>query len=366
MNNLRSRCMFLIGIVLLLGLTPGVLAAAPVASLDARALQADDTARVLVLHSYHPEYLWDQELNTGILDGLAAGGYSEANGNLEIEHFWMDTKQLDRSEWGLQATDARQAIRDFQPDVVIISDNNAISFIAASWDMRNPVPFVFAGLNSDPEDIPGLVERRSFITGVLERVHVDQTLNWIQLVIPDASRVLVLADNSETTLAYIDEVEAALQAAPRFADGYEIETSNNLSRWEDLAAQASNNGVDVIIIGTYSTVRDADNQFVSSQDLMTRLVALSEVPIVPLWEFGVQDGALGGTVISGVTQGYEAAQQAVRIIDGEEPGDIEIIAPERGRLVVNTAAVARWDVAIPLDLLELSVIYGPGGSLVNR
>jgi ABC-type uncharacterized transport system substrate-binding protein len=46
----------------------------------------------------------------------------------------------------------------------------------------------------------------------------------------------------------------------------------------------------------------------------------------------------------------------MRILNGESPLDVGIDAPERGKLMLNKTAIARWQVTIPLDLIEISAL----------
>jgi ABC-type uncharacterized transport system substrate-binding protein len=88
--------------------------------------------------------------------------------------------------------------------------------------------------------------------------------------------------------------------------------------------------------------------------------------VVAIWEFSVQEGALGGAVISGETQGTEAGLAAARILNGDSPQNIGFVAPKRGKLTINWAAAQRWSVNFPLDLLEVSHIYESGNAIANR
>ena len=327
--------------------------------------QADDAARVLILHSYHVEYLWEQELNTGIMAALADGGYSEDAGNLVLDYFWMDTKRNTTNEYYAEiAAAAHDYIVAFDPDVVIASDNNAIQMVVATWP-DELLPFVFAGLNNDPEDVPGLAGRAN-VTGVLERAHITQTLEWIRYVLPDARRVMYLADASTTTYAYIDVVRAEFSTSEIFDPiNLMVHMTNSYSQWQNLITTYGAN-VDAFIVGTYQTLRDDAEVVVPSADVMKWTVENSPAPVVPLWVFGVQEGGLGGPVISGETQGYEAGSKAVLILQGEAPANIPITTPARGKLSLNAGAVARWQLQIPLDLVQVSTIYGPDGQVLDR
>ena len=74
------------------------------------------------------------------------------------------------------------------------------------------------------------------------------------------------------------------------------------------------------------------------------------------WEEAVHIGTLGGPIISGYTQGYEAGVRAAMILDGTPPSEIGFSIPPRGKLMLNRNAVEQWNVEVPLDLLEVSEI----------
>ncbi|MBN1963946.1 MAG: hypothetical protein JW910_04835 [Anaerolineae bacterium] len=316
----------------------------------------DEPARVLVLHSYDSGYLWEQELNQGILAGLNEGGYSNGIGNLVMDYFWMDTKRNTSPEYFSQIAEAAtQRILDTRPDVVIATDNNAIRLVLQPWTEEG-IPFVYAGLNDAPRNYE--LEDRPNVTGVLERAHIAQTLDWIKLVLPEAKRLTFLADDSITTAAYLTEVQMQLAGSTDFTVVGIYKTNSN-TEWQRIVEEAQQTS-DVLLLGTYTTLRDNNDRPISSTVLMGWTINHSSIPIVPLWEFGVQEGGLGGPVISGYTQGYEAALKAVQILNGTPAGDIPVSAPQRGKLTLNMVAARRWNVEFPLDLLEVSTVYDQG------
>jgi ABC-type uncharacterized transport system substrate-binding protein len=330
---------------------------------SAQDMPQTEPVRVLWLHSYHPEFSWEQELSAGIEAGFAAGGFSAEAGNLEMDHFWMDTKRhVDEAYFARIAAEAQAYIRQQQPDVVIATDNNAIRLVVASWP-DDDLPFVFAGLNNSPEDIPGLAGR-SNVTGVLERAHIGDVVEWVAFVLPDGTRIAFVADASVTTEAYLADVEATLAATDYLSD-YQLFTTNVYPDFQAFVTAAPER-FDLLIMGTYQTLVDAAGETVPSGEVMAWAVAYSDIPIVPLWEVGVREGALGGPVISGETQGYAAAQTAVRILAGEPPGNIAITVPRRGKLTLNVAAVDRWNIAVPDSLWAVSILYGPDGEVVSQ
>lgn len=315
---------------------------------------AEQPLNVLRLDSYHPEFLWSVQINAGVERAFAEQGLSADAGNLQIDYFYMDTKrQTDTEHFDAIAQQAAAYIEDTQPDIVIVSDNNAVRLVL---DVINAgaIPFIFCGINDSPTNY-GLVNHDS-ATGVLERAHIAETFDWIARVFGDEVRLALMFDDSITTNAYLRDVNQALAASP-----YSDAPVTLVSAFEDWQAQvmAANESSDVLVIGTYHTLRDADDNPVHEDTVMQWTVENSTIPIVPFWEFSIPFGALGGAVISGENQGYEAAQLAMQVMSGTPISELDIVTPPEGKLIINEAAVARWNVAIPDDLRAESVSYTP-------
>lgn len=316
---------------------------------------SEDPARVLRLDSYHPEYLWSVAINSGLEQAFSEAGLSVLEGNLSVDYFYMDTKRQSSTDYFEQiALDAVAYIRETKPDVVIANDNNAVRLVVQAVADDLEIPFIFCGLNDDATTY-GLVNRPN-VTGVQERIFVQQSFDWITSVFGDTVRVALLFDDSATTGAYLRDVNVALESAA-FAEST-VETTNSYAEWQQFALTASETS-DVIVIGTYHTLRDADDLPVPENTALEWLVNNSSVPIVPFWEFSIPFGALGGPVISGETQGYEAGKMAVEVLNGTPAEDIPITSPAVGKVVLNQAAMLYWNVTIPDDIREGAEIYIP-------
>lgn len=309
-------------------------------------------ARVLRLDSYHASYSWSQEVAAGVEQGLAISGYSVAEGNLIIDQFYMDTKRNSDPDYFEQiAQETIAYIRQTDPDLVIVNDNNAIRLVVQPL-LDEGIPFIYSGLNDDPATY-GLTTS-PYTTGVLERTYTEEIMNWIDRVFPTATRIMCIFDGSVTTQAYLPQIQTAI-AESRFA-GSPIYTTNSFDEWQTLVTSAPADS-QVILIGLYQTLRDADGAPIEDVEVMKWTVENSSIPLVPLWEFSVQQGALGGTVISGEVQGYEAGVLAAEVLNGAAPHSLPVVTPRRGKLVINRQAMQQWDVNVPLDLLEISEVY---------
>ena len=86
--------------------------------------------KIIVVHSYHQAYAWEQGLTSGLLDTLPR--------DAEIAHFYMDTKRLPRAEHPAQAEKAWTLLKAGRPDLIILCDDNAAEGLQAFFEKRRP------------------------------------------------------------------------------------------------------------------------------------------------------------------------------------------------------------------------------------
>jgi hypothetical protein len=116
--------------------------------------EAPATTNVLVIHSYHEGWNWNNDIEAGIMEGLYRQGYQEGT-DYEMETFYMDTKITYTSEAQIEerAALALELIEEFDPDIVFVNDDNALKYVAVAYATTHPesgLPFVFCGINIDP------------------------------------------------------------------------------------------------------------------------------------------------------------------------------------------------------------------------
>ncbi|NLX09131.1 MAG: hypothetical protein GXY36_05710, partial [Chloroflexi bacterium] len=274
-------------------------------------------------------------------------------GNLVLDRFWLDTARNTSLAYQSAVGDEAAAfIAEKQPDVVIATDDEAIRLVVRPSDSEG-IPFVFTGLNSDPDNF--LLAGKRNVTGVLERPHVAETLEWVKRVQPDAQSVTYLFDSSPTTFMSWPHIMLSLRGSD-IAARY-LHVAYSYEEWQERVLEASERG-GVLIVGRYNTLKDHSGNLIAPEEVMRWTVENSAVPVVALWSHTVEEGALGGAVITGEMQGYEAGALAVRVLQGEAPLEIGFVTPRRAQLVLNSTAAEHWNVSFPLDLLEVSTVYG--------
>ncbi len=328
-------------------------------------------ARVFILHSFSEDDLWVRQVDAGIMEALAEGGYSLEDGTLELGEYWMNAKYYTSRDYMVNiAAAATRAIEDFEPNIVIVADDQAVRWVVAKWYGDPNLPFVFTGLSTPPEEIRGLSDRTN-VTGVMQTPFFARTLDWVHYVLPQAQRIVFLSDASHKQEQLEADIRDALAEhrqhhahndSPLETQALTVET------FADWQAQvlAANKNADALVAVSYLTLVDEAGGKVRSAEVIHWTVENSEIPVIGMAEFAVIEGSLGGMVVAGDEQGRLAGQLAVRVLEGDAPADIDVVVPRRGKLVLNTEAIQRWHVDVPISLLQISTLYGPDGQIVNK
>ncbi len=294
--------------------------------------------KVLLIFSYHADYSWVVDETRGVEDILEERG-------VETEKFYLDTKRNTSAEWKEEvAEEAVSKIDDFQPDLVIVFDDNACELVAKEY-IGESLPFVFCGMNGEPEDYGFPAQN---ITGVIERHHVEATINLLQQLVPDIEELAIISDDSPTSQAFITSVSNIIPPI----EISEFYTTNDFDAWK-----AEVNGlqtrVDAIGIYLYHTIKEeGEEESLPPEDVLGWTLENSKLPDFAFSDFTVSDGVLCGVTVSGYEQGMAAAEIAIRILDGENPADIPIECPETGTPMINEIRAEELNIEIPADVLE--------------
>ncbi|WP_151733574.1 ABC transporter substrate binding protein [Paenibacillus tengchongensis] len=299
------------------------------AALPGSAYANADTAElpvqnVLILHSYQKGFAWTDDQSAGIEEQLKKAGsipviYSEymdwkrypSTGSLE--HFY----QMIRFKY-----------QDVHLDAVITTDDAALNFaMKYRRELLNDAPIVFSGIN---ELGAASLQEQDNLTGVIESIAPAQTVKLALEINPALRRVYVVYDNTESGLStgqmVMDQI-AALQ--PKL----EVVPMNSLSN-EEILEQASSLSADSIVLMT-TYYSDSTGRITEFERFSGELAEHSSVPVYHIYDFGLNHGAFGGSLISGRIQGQTAAGLALRVLSGERAGDIPFVAGSSVRQVFD-------------------------------
>ncbi|MFC1999876.1 ABC transporter substrate-binding protein [Chloroflexota bacterium] len=301
--------------------------------------------KVLLVFSYHAEYPWVEEETRGIEDVFN-------DTELKIEKLYLDTKRNTSEEWKQKvAEEAIKEIDEFKPDLVIVFDDNACDLVARKY-IGDSLPFVFCGMNRDPGDygFPA-----SNITGVIEREHLEETIDLLLELVPDVKKAAIVADDSPTSRGFLDRAKQA--ALP--IEITEFYATNDFDAWKD-KIQALQSEVDAIGLFTYHTIKGSGaGESLPAQEILKWTLQNSDLPEFALSDFTLEGGALCGVATSGYEQGRTAGEIAVKILNGEKPADIPVECPTSGDAMVNKDRARELGIAIPAGLAAEVTLLPP-------
>lgn len=317
------------------------------ASAEAQTLgQPSDTQsakKVLVLHSYNFEYEWVRAVNRGINLILASLP------DVEIQHFYMDTKRQTSTAWKQQiAGEVLTFIDNWQPDIVLAVDDNAQEWVGRKIAERGAPSWVFCGVNSDAQKY-GFTTGN--VTGVLERPHLLESLQFFKAIRPDAQRVVFLSDNSPTSTAVFEYCKDVYENNAFDIKIIDWVSATTLDEWKQAVLKYTGQ-VDAFAIYTYHTLQaDGASLSVTPRDVMDWTTQNSTVPIVGFLTFAIEDGAFCGVFESGIEQGKIAGQMVLDILNGKSPKDIPVVTVTQGQTALNMDMADKYRIDIPDSIL---------------
>lgn len=315
--------------------------------LSAASAASSRTYNISIVHSYHKEYAWEQSLTSGLVDTLPR--------NAVLDHFYLDTKRLEKSRHAAQAQKALEHLAASRPDIIVLCDDNAAMHLGPALK-NGPVPVVYVGLNGNPRDY-GIFPADN-MTGVLERPLLKRSLHSMcRLVNPDDTKVLILFDSDSTSDAVLAE---AFSGETQFDLGkvrVEIRQFEVLDQWQDALLTSKSQGFDTVYIGLYHTLRTRAGDHVPDEDVIAWANANAPVPIFAFWDFAVGRGrTIGGHVLSGRDQGRAGGKVVSEVLAGAPPAQLPPRTAKEGSYAFSIHELNRFGIKLPLTIRERSVL----------
>lgn len=303
---------------------------------------------ILIINSYNNGFTWTDDEIEGILSTLNASNYSR---NIFIEYLdWKNSPYLEnlRKEYEL----IKYKYSGKKIDIIIATDDAAVNFsLKLRSNLFGNIPVVFSGVY--PTAAEKFVKRFNNVTGTVEMINAEETLKTAFSIYPDARKVYVIHDNTESGIASEDDVREAVKKLKR---NVKVEFFGSL-RLNNL----DNNippDYDSSILYMTSFSRDEDGNTLQIEKMSEILSAKLKVPIFDAYDMTIGSGVVGGNMLSGVLQGKKAGELALRILNGESASGIP--------LVKNNLSVNKYDYNV-LKRFNIPVSKLPHDSIiVNR
>ncbi len=306
-----------------------ILALAASAALILPAKAADVSVAVTAIVE-HPAL---DAVRDGVKDALAAAGYKEGE-NLKFTY---------QSAQGNPAT-AAQIARQFAgdgPDVIVpISTPSAQAVVSATHD----IPVVFTAV-SDPlgaQLIKNMDKPGGNVTGLSDMSPVAEHVALIKEILPSAKTIGFLYNSGEANSV---SLLAVLKVEAEKAGLKIVESAATKSADVQGAARALVGRADAIYVPT-------DNTIISALEGAVTVAGEAKLPLFTADTDSVARGSLAALGFNYYDVGKQTGDVVVRVLKGENVGDIPVKVAVGTDLVVNKQAAVAMGVALPEAVLK--------------
>ncbi len=303
---------------------------------------------VLVLHSYHPTLSWTSSVSEGILQTFDT---SLQNATIHMEY--MDWKRHPTQE-NLDNVYAalKYKYQDKKIDIILTSDDAALEFaLEHRKEILSDAPIVFCGVFN--ETAIRIKNQNENLTGVIDRMDPEGSIKAARYINPHIKKIYVIHDHTESGIGAYEEVVSILQA--RMPD-VTVESLSNLiikdiSRNLPIQDQES-----AFIMTTFMT--DGEGTTIDLDNAGALISQHLSQPLYDIYDMTLGQGIIGGSLLSGSSQGSAGAELVIKVLQGEDAGTIPLIEEKTAQLMFDYDVLERFNISLEQ--------IPPGSIIVNK
>jgi PAS domain S-box-containing protein len=309
--------------------------------------------RVLVLHSYHPEYTWTTALTRGISDAFTA------HPEYEVLTAYLDAKRFEnRADNPVLRELLKRRYQDYHIALIICCDNYALDLLLEDRAAFLPdVPVVFCGINNFRDD---MIAGHNNITGVAEEADLIETLLVGLRLHPDTQRIAVVADTTVTGDAVLERFRKRIADRQGLPPIQYITVSTSAELQERLKRLP----IRTLVVSSALALSSA-GQSSPTVDITQTLIESAPGPVYVAWDFMVLAGCTGGYVVDGFSHGQRAGQMALEVLGGTSPANLPVQRRVGGAYMFDDEQLTRFRVA-RTQLPQGSIIVNRPHSLYRQ
>jgi signal transduction histidine kinase len=291
-----------------------------------------EVRRVLIFNTYGPLSSPGVALmDRAIVDGLGRAPYQIElySENLETTLFPDEEIQREFLEW------STRKYRDRKPDVIIAVGREPLKLLVEEHEKTFPgVPIVFCGSTKEMLD---QLKLDSSFTGVWGVAEPEKTLIAALRLRPSTKHVVVVGGVG----AYDRELESIVKKA---LHGYESKlkftylTDLDMPTLLERLKRLPN---DSIVYHTSLMQDAAGTRFIDASQSVPLIASAANAPVFVVDDVDLGKGTVGGDLLSFDVEGRAAAAMAVKVLNGERPGNIPIVESPNAYMF-DWLALQRW------------------------
>ena len=311
--------------------------------------KVEQEKHVLVLNSYHRGFKWTDDTVASFLETLE---------NLSQEHkYAFYIEYLDWKKYPTQKNienmyaNLRYKYGSKPIDLIVATDDKALELaIDYREEQFKNIPIVFTGVSQDSFKL--LSDNQENITGVIENIDLEPTIQIAKLLNPDFNKIYTIHDFTESGIAMNKDVSSTVKS---------IDSSINCIALppmavDDIIASVKELPSDSIVLIT-TFYRDAQGLIVENSEFASLISKYSNVPVFSLYDFYLGYGVIGGAVLQGSKQGELAAKLANDYFDDKNLKSLTPVVNPKTEVIVDYNEITKYKVDIdklPKDTVILN------------
>ncbi|EJK2106140.1 ABC transporter substrate-binding protein [Vibrio cholerae] len=268
----------------------------------------------------------------GLLDGLKAKGYEEGK-NLEFDY------KTAQGNPAIAVQIARQFVGE-NPDVLVgIATPTAQALVSAT----KTIPIVFTAV-TDPVGaklVKQLEQPGKNVTGLSDLSPVEQHLELIKEILPNVKSIGVVYNPGEANAVSLMELLklSAAKHGIKLVEATALKSADVQSATQAIAEKS-----DVI----YALI---DNTVASAIEGMIVAANQAKTPVFGAATSYVERGAIASLGFDYYQIGVQTADYVAAILEGKEPGSLDVQVAKGSDLVINKTAAEQLGITIPEAVL---------------
>jgi ABC-type uncharacterized transport system substrate-binding protein len=306
--------------------------------------------KVLVVHSYHPEYEWVSNISRGIKRVL------ESEKGILVETFYMDTQNVQSEAKIVQAGEkAKEIISQWDPDIVITVDDNTQEYVGKYYVGKARPLIVFCGVSAPLENYGYPTTN---VTGILEAPTLKGAVEFLDKKITHVRSISILSDDSPMSKYSIAFARSEIESMGKKV--LSCDMAGTFVKWKSKISGYQQNKTDAILIFSYDWVKDEKTgRNIAPKEVMEWSSKNSKKPIFGVRADIVDNGGLLSVMTSGIEHGREAALITLGLLNGKKISDYPVRSAQGVVVLLNRKTAERLGLVLTKELMEdVDVIVG--------
>lgn len=286
--------------------------------------------RILLIASYHQGMAWSDAQIEGMRQEMAS---LQPAVDLQVEY--LDTKRVTPTERYYRQFESLLLAKlgELPPAIILAADDDGLDLALRVRDRHFPrVPVLFSGV---------AVNRRSALSGmenvggVFDDLDAGDSLAAMLKLRPQTKRVVVIHDQSRTSLAQVDTLRSALERLT----GLQIEFLTGMNAEAIQARLSLLTPADLVFALPFN--KDARGTHFSHEEAADLWAQASNAPVAVTRDVAMRPGILGGYLVSGLEQGQAVGRLAQQLMTGNLSVPLPM-SPVPGKATFDYLQLQRW------------------------